>query len=129
MKSSWNPRQPAGMTLLELTVVILVLLSLVAILFIGSRAWKRGSDRAGCIMNIRQAQMSVRSYQNLNDFPQGHTLDMVADVIGGGFMNDPVCPGSGTYTHLNYIPAVGELVTTCSLAGSERHEPVDYTGW
>ncbi len=35
----------SGMTLLELTVVILVLLSLIGILFIGARAWKRGSDR------------------------------------------------------------------------------------
>ncbi|MBC7981098.1 MAG: prepilin-type N-terminal cleavage/methylation domain-containing protein, partial [Armatimonadetes bacterium] len=36
----------SGMTLLELTVVILVLLSLISILFIGARAWKKGSDRA-----------------------------------------------------------------------------------
>ena len=40
----------SGMTLIELTVVILVLLSLISILFVGARAWKRGSDRAGCII-------------------------------------------------------------------------------
>ena len=36
----------SGMTLIELTVVILVLLSLISILFVGARAWKKGSDRA-----------------------------------------------------------------------------------
>lgn len=53
------------MTLLELTVVILVLLSLIAILFIGARAWKRGSDRAANLMNLRNTQQAMRSHQNL----------------------------------------------------------------
>lgn len=34
------------MTFIELTVVILVLISLVSILFAGAKAWIRGSDRA-----------------------------------------------------------------------------------
>jgi type II secretory pathway pseudopilin PulG len=50
------------MTLLELTVVILVLLSLITILFIGAQAWKRGSDRAICIINIQNVQKGVRGY-------------------------------------------------------------------
>ena len=53
-------KRKAGMTLLELTVVILVLLSLISILFIGARAWKKGADRAGCILNIRNVQQAVR---------------------------------------------------------------------
>ena len=56
----------SGMTLLELTVVILVLLSLISILFIGARAWKRGSDRAASILQIRNVQQAVRSYSNMN---------------------------------------------------------------
>ncbi|MDP0492002.1 MAG: prepilin-type N-terminal cleavage/methylation domain-containing protein [Verrucomicrobiota bacterium JB023] len=54
-----------GMTLLELTVVILVLLSLISILFVGARAWKKGSDRAGAIMVIRNAQQGVRAAANM----------------------------------------------------------------
>jgi prepilin-type N-terminal cleavage/methylation domain-containing protein len=46
-------KRKTGMTLLELTIVILVLLTLVSILFIGARAWKKGSDRAANIMNLR----------------------------------------------------------------------------
>ena len=60
----------SGMTLIELTVVILVLLSLISILFVGARAWKKGSDRAGCIMNIRNVQQGVRSFQNINGHNQ-----------------------------------------------------------
>ena len=54
-------KRTKGMTLLELTVVILVLLSLISVLFIGARAWKKGSDRAACILNIRNFQQAVRS--------------------------------------------------------------------
>ena len=61
----------SGMTLLELTVVILVLLSLISILFIGARAWKRGSDRAASILQIRNVQQAVRSYANMNGFNPG----------------------------------------------------------
>ena len=51
-----------GMTLIELTVVILVLLSLISVLFIGARAWMRGSDRANAALLIRNAQQGVRSH-------------------------------------------------------------------
>lgn len=54
-----------GMTLIELTVVILVLLSLISVLFIGARAWMRGSDRAGAALLIRNAQQGVRSHSNI----------------------------------------------------------------
>ena len=54
-----------GMTLIELTVVILVLLSLISVLFIGARAWLRGSDRAAAAILIRNAQQGVRSQTNI----------------------------------------------------------------
>ncbi len=63
----------SGMTLLELTVVILVLLSLISILFIGARAWKRGSDRAAAILQIRNTQQAVRSFSNMYGFNPGQT--------------------------------------------------------
>ena len=51
-----------GMTLIELTVVILVMLSLIGVLFFGATAWKRGSDRAHTILMIRSAQIGMRSH-------------------------------------------------------------------
>jgi len=56
----------AGVTLLELSVVIIVLLCITALLMVGAQAWCRGADRASCVINIRNIQISVRSYQNLS---------------------------------------------------------------
>ena len=121
------------MTLIELTVVILVLLSLISILFVGARAWKRGSDRAGCIMNIRNVQQGMRSFQNMNGHSAG---DLVAnarsEIIGPGkFVESvPQCPGTGTYSFLDdSLPLSGALYASCSLSGSEKHVPSDYGDW
>jgi len=118
------------MTLLELTVVILVLLSLISILFIGARAWKRGTDRTGCIMNIRNAQQAVRSYQHMNAYPDGVGINMFIDIMGvGGYMNEPRCPSGGDYDHIGEIPPTGTLVMWCSLAATDSHVPSDYSDW
>ena len=118
------------MTLLELTVVILVLLSLIGILFIGARGWKRGTDRAGCILNHRITQQAVRSYQNMYGFSSGQPIDMSDKLIGPDkFLTEPVCPSGGTYTYLPYIPLPSELAVQCSLLGSDRHVPDRINDW
>lgn len=128
--SNTPKRCKSGMTLLELTVVILVLLSLISILFIGARAWKAGSDRAGCILNIRNAQQGVRSYQNLYGKPEGTALDMGTDIVGtDGYLSPPVCPAGGTYDYITYIPFPGELALDCTLATSDRHLPDRFSDW
>lgn len=124
-----------GMTLIELTVVILVLLALITTLFIGARAWKRGSDRAGCIMTIRKMQQAVRSYANLSAFNPGQNIapiNLQNALIGPGqyVESTPECPGNGTYTYGgNVIPATGTLYINCSLATSDNHQPEDTSAW
>lgn len=66
------------MTLLELTVVILVLLSLISILFVGARAWKKGSDRAANLMNLRNCQQAMRGHQNMRGLNPGGDFDQAA---------------------------------------------------
>jgi hypothetical protein len=126
-------RLASGMTLLELTVVILVLLALVTVLFIGGRAWKRGSDRALCIVNIEGVQKGVRGYTNLYGYNPGDLVNGLENqVIGlGRFVEvTPQCPSEGAYTTLgDQIPVMGTLYMTCSLAASEEHEPTDFSGW
>lgn len=120
------------MTLLELTVVILVILGLVGVLLVSSRSWKRGSDRSACIINIRNMQNAVRAYQSIHQLNEGTPLNISVDVIGPGnyIQYTPQCPGGGVYTPLTQIPAAGQLVITCSLSGSsEDHEPKDYAEW
>ena len=111
-----NLKRKSGMTLLELTVVILVLLSLISILFIGARAWKKGSDRAANILNIRNVQQAVRAHVNVRglDTPAtgatGVALDS-ADIVGPGkYLNDVQPPVSDlTYTYMATVPPIGEL--------------------
>ena len=91
LTNTQSMKAKSGMTLLELTVVILVLLSLISILFIGARAWKKGSDRAGCILNIRNAQQAVRGYMNMKD----NAVPAEADIFGGtAYLKYPKCPAS-----------------------------------
>ena len=127
-----NMKRASGMTLLELTVVILVLLSLISILFIGARAWKRGSDRAGCIMNIRNVQQAVRSHANMQGINIAGTI-VASDVIGSGKFVEraPSCPGSGVYDIAapTIVPAVGTLYMTCGLSATEGHVPANILDW
>lgn len=124
------------MTLLELTVVILVLLSLISILFIGAQAWKRGSDRTLCIMNIRNMQNAIRSFSNLYGHAPGESVTgLKMRIIGPGKFveRNPVCPASGTYSYgetfsEDTIPPIGELYLKCSLAAS-GHVPDDHADW
>lgn len=71
LNNTLTMKRKAGMTLLELTVVILVLLSLISILFVGARAWKKGSDRSANIMNIRNCQQAMRGEQNMKSLNPG----------------------------------------------------------
>jgi len=124
-------RSGKGMTLLELTVVILVLLGLVAILFSGATAWKRGSDRSGCVLNIRNAQNAVRAYQNVRVVSEGAPLDMATDILGPGKFLEiiPRCPSGGVYAFLDHVPSLGELAMPCSLSTSDAHVPASYAEW
>ena len=131
-----NMKRASGMTLLELTVVILVLLSLISILFIGARAWKKGSDRAGCIMNIRNVQQAVRSHANMQGLNVGDSFTH-GDVIGTGKFveREPDCPdATGSYTIgasavSGEVPAVGDLYYECTLNTSDGHQPSNFDDW
>ena len=140
--SSTAPRRrrlAPGITLVELAVVVGVLLLLVTVLALSARAWKEGTERARCIMNIRQMQMSVRAYANLNNLEPGTNLGGAAPAVNllgelagpGKFVPQlPMCPGNGLYFYGgDVIPPVGALYMSCSLSGSRGHEPQDFSDW
>jgi len=81
LTNTHSMKAKSGMTLLELTVVILVLLSLISILFVGARAWKKGSDRSANIMNIRNTQQAMRGHQNMNDVKDSDVLAANARAV------------------------------------------------
>jgi hypothetical protein len=127
------------MTLIELSVIVVVSLTLLGMVFIGVRSWKRGADRVSCVMNIYQTQMAVRSLANMSGLAPGtdtaslrNPIDVKAQLVGtGGYLPvEPKCPGSGTYQFGgNKIPRRGELYLSCSLAEAGQHVPNDYQTW
>ena len=135
------------MSLLELTVVILVLLSLTAVLFIGSRAWKRSGDRAGCVLSQRNIQMATRSYQNLYGYNYGGrpyaengTQDIALHLYDKGYIDGKLynhaigtspCQGGGIYSRAaaDIFPEPGELYMNCSRSATDAHLPNSRANW
>jgi prepilin-type N-terminal cleavage/methylation domain-containing protein len=142
-------KRKSGMTLLELTVVILVLLSLISILFVGARAWKKGSDRSACIINIRNVQQAVRGYMNMNqqravpDDAEWATIIFASDTNTDGYLKEPICPSDPARTFTtSYTPSwpttmaseLGTIFLTCNIvpddgAESAPHAPDNTDDW
>jgi len=117
LTNTQNMKAKSGMTLLELTVVILVLLSLISILFIGARAWKKGSDRAANILNIRNVQQAVRAHANVRALNIADTLPSSEIVGSGKYLNSVTAPNTDiTYTYGAAVPAIGTLYLVAAYA-------------
>lgn len=128
-----NTKKVKGLTLIEITLVIAVLLGLISVLFIGVSAYREGSNRAKCILNISSYQKAVRSYQNLYEASGTYN---VADIAGTGNLLEtfPSCPSAGVYTPTSTatavaFPGVGTAALVCSLATANEHEPANTDGW
>ena len=145
LTNTHSMKAKSGMTLLELTVVILVLLSLISILFVGARAWKKGSDRSANIMNIRNTQQAMRGHQNMKELAPAALFGQ-ADLeqymkfpknIGAGTATDGVGYTPGTaITPPSATPATTNAhiwlqVTALGAAGGEygQNDIADSTGW
>ncbi len=136
--SSTSQRTRArGMTLLELTVVIFVLMGLVSILFVAAQAWKRGADRGMCVMNIQVAQKAIRSFGNLYGYTPGTSVTGLKDKVfsPGGFIEiTPVCKGGGNYTFgaisgEDTIPEIGQVYLECSFNEARNHSLPPNSEW
>jgi type II secretory pathway pseudopilin PulG len=110
-----------GMTLIEITVVILVLLTLIAVLFIGANIYKKGANRAACILNIRNIHQAVRADQNLNKKNTSDTL-VRTTIMGDSeayIENEPTCPADGgAYGLVATYPLTGVVAATCTNSGA-----------
>lgn len=150
MKSNTPPPgvvRHRGLTLLELTVVITILLTLISILFIGARAWKRGGDRAGCVLTLRNVQIATRSYQNFygynfggRPYAENGTQDIAEHLFTKGYIEVnhyrqtrgvTPCPAGGIYICPvpDTFPQPGDLYMQCSRATSDDHVPASHADW
>lgn len=120
----------SGLTLIEVTLVVAVLLGLISVLFLGVAAYKKGSNRASCILNMTTMQKAVRSYANLYQLDVGDSISKT-QLVGADKMIEtaPVCPAEGVYTYNATIPPVGSVFLTCEINGMEDHKPNSTTGW
>ncbi len=119
LTNTQNMKSKSGMTLLELTVVILVLLSLISILFIGARAWKKGSDRSANILNVRNVQQAVRGQQNSKEKKDSDAVDTAALWVtatnASGYLKEPIPPvasGVAAYAFGTAYGVPGVIFTT-----------------
>lgn len=128
-----------GMTLIELTVVILVLLSLMSVLFIGARAWLRGSDRASAALLIRNAQQGVRSHANIMGVdtpPAGTNIPWPAstnqvlsqEVFGPGKYVESGAPGDDGAGNTVGMPPAHPVTGRTFIAGATSFETVPGLG-
>lgn len=118
------------MTLIEVTLVLSVLLSILSVAMIGVQAYKRGTDRSRCIQSIAYVQKAMRSYSNFNGLGPGDTVpDLKEEIIGPGKLvpTEPRCTASGIYTFGgDIISPQGVAYMTCSVPD---HAPKTTAGW
>jgi prepilin-type N-terminal cleavage/methylation domain-containing protein len=143
IKSNNKWAHQRGTTLVELSVVIAIILLLVSVLFISIDGWKKGADRAACIVNLSTLQKAVRSYENTNmdTLTGGGALTWkLTDLNTAGFVATaagPICPATG----LGYkqgtpanpdaygFPGQGDVAYTCQFTGNPTHVPQNTANW
>jgi len=114
----------SGMTLIEISLVIALLLGLIAVVFMGIGSYRAGSDRAKCKMQLASIQKAVRAGANFKGLEIGGAL-VEADVFGAGNMmaTAPVCPSDGgVYAYEATVPLIGEAYASCDYTdGGTTH--------
>lgn len=133
MKTKLNLKNVKGMTLIELTVVILVLLSLISVLFIGAKAWKDGADRANCVVYIGQYQKGVRSWANMKEIEDAATINTgeITDYVGTIRVKCKSADAPDYDYETEYHTAPGApLFASCTATTGGAHVPTgDVASW
>ena len=123
--------RPAGMTLIEISLVIALLLGLISVVFLGIGSYRKGADRARCKMQMAAVQKAVRSHANFQNLAINAALPDTA-VFGPGLALEaaPVCPSGGTSAWAGVGPAVGTPYGDCNYVdpdGVTTHAMNQYT--
>jgi len=105
MKIKTQNKRQKGMTLIEITLVIAILLGLIAILFLGISAYKKGSDRSKCILQMSTIEKLVISHGNMYEILPGQALANGLLVSEGYLPSAYLCPADSTiYAYLDVMP-------------------------
>ncbi len=116
-------------------------------MFVGARAWMRGSERTACILTLRNVQVATRSYQNLYGYNYGGrpyaeqgTQDIAEHLHSKGYIEEVIykqlrgitrCAAGGAYhcPQPDIFPPEGHLYMECSLSESDSHVPSSHKDW
>ena len=106
MKINTNIRKaPKGVTLIELSVVIAVILVLISVLFIGATYYRDSANEAACAINQSSIKKGAESYMNI----EGAATATVVQLEAGPFIDGmPTCPTDDSA----YVPATAGGVLT-----------------
>ena len=113
MKINTNIRKsPKGVTLIELSVVIAVILVLISVLFIGAKYYRDSANNAACQIVQSSIRKSGEAYMNIETTVS--SLAAVGDLVGAGkpYAVAPVCPTGGALG----ITAADGVVTAMTCA-------------
>jgi len=140
-KPSPQTKPRKGVTLIELTVVISIILLLISILITTSKFYTVAADRSTCIININGIQKAIRAHENFNRLQVGDpfTLDLIIGSGNKAFTSAPICPESGGDYILvaEAIPPLGNAATICqdfdgssgAIDSSHDHTPPETPLW
>jgi len=124
-----------GMTLIELTVVIIVLLTLISVMFFVGTAYIKASNRTACLTNQSYIQKAMRGFESLEQLSEGASFKW-SDLKADGYLGDPLtmeCP-SNKKKYLvaddGLIPPRGERVAPClDDEYKDDHVPEEVVQW
>ncbi len=129
------PRRAESPSVEKVSAWLAALLILLGLYYVAMR-WKAGSERANCVMNLRNFQTAARSYAGMHPeiAPINGPVDTQAvyKFMGPSHPHFPSpykCPSGGIYTaHGTYDAPPGTVFLRCSHRGHEP-TPAQSTHW
>lgn len=117
-KKTFALKGQKGVTLIELSVVIAVILVLISVLFVGASYYRDSANKSACVINQSAIAKAAESYMNIESLQ----TTTVAALSGSGAPFEvgglPVCPEAGSYTFFE-APAGGQVIKTATNAGGD----------
>ncbi len=129
------PRRAEGPSVKKISAWLAALLILLGLYFFAMR-WKAGSERANCVMNIRNFQTGARSFAGVRPEEAGPRDPVDANAVykfmGPSHPRNLIpykCPSGGGYTACGrYGDPPGTVLLSCSHPGHEL-EPGTTAHW
>ena len=111
-------RRNQGFTLVEIMIVVAIIAILAAVAIPNFVKYRRNSQAAACVSNLKQIQAAVEQAKLAN---KGTTM---ADLCGqtGYIKTTPTCPAGGAYS----VPTDDTSDPTCNYTGTDASDKASW---